>query len=202
MKQMRIARTSSGRLIGGTYGWTRFRDGKKRFHSGLDLYAEPGTEIYAMIDGVIGGPYETGQLTRMENDNYPPGYSGDKNDAGNRINLIGEINGGKVMIGYWHLQERTPFAINPRTGRPYAPGDIVYRGELIAYSGRTGNANDVPEPHLHLSFKIKNAYGKYVNSNPEELINGKVNWSYGNVLDEWIKNIICDSDLWDPDYSI
>lgn len=88
------------------------------------------------------------------------------------------------MIGHWHLQGGRPVAENPRTGKPYAPGDIVYRGELIAYSGRTGNAYNVPEPHLHLSFKIKNAYGKYVNSNPEELINGKVNWSYGNVLDE------------------
>lgn len=184
MKQMRIARTSSGRLISGTYGWTRFRDGKKRFHSGLDLYAEPGTEIYAMIDGVIGGTYVVEQPDRNQKGKYPIGYDGDDNDAGNRINLIGEADGYTIMIGHWHLQGGRPVAENPRTGKPYAPGDIVYRGELIAYSGRTGNAYNVPEPHLHLSFKIKNAYGKYVNSNPEELINGKVNWSYGNVLDE------------------
>ncbi len=205
MKQMRIARTSSGRLIGGTYGWTRFRNGENKFHSGLDLYAEPGTEIYAMIDGVIGGTYVVGQPNRDKKGNFPAEYieqNKDINDAGNRISLRGKVDGKEVEIGHWHLQSGTPVAENPRTGEPYAPGDIVYRGELIAYSGRTGNAYNVPEPHLHLSFKIKNAYGNYVNSNPEELINGKVDWSYGNILDEWIKSIICDSDLWDPDYSI
>lgn len=204
LKQMKIARTSSGRLIGGTYGWTRFRDGKKRFHSGLDLYADPGTEIYAMIDGVIGPTYVVEQPDIDKDGNFPIEYGRyrDRDGAGNRIYLLGDVDGKSVEIGYWHLRSGTPVAENPRTGKPYAPGDIVYRGELIAYSGRTGNAYNVPEPHLHLSFKVKNAKGLYEYKNPERLINGEVEWNNGNILSEWIKDIICDSDLWDPDYGI
>ena len=46
--------------------------------------------------------------------------------------------GKNYPVGYWHLLVETPFATNPRTGKPFAPGDTVYRGEIIAYAGRTG----------------------------------------------------------------
>ena len=66
--------------------------------------------------------------------------------------------------------ENPPVAINPRTGMPFKVGDAVFQGEQIAYSGRTGNAHDVDNPHLHLV--VKNNSGTFVD--PEYYLNGKV----------------------------
>ena len=43
-------------------------------------------------------------------------------------------------------------AVNPRTGTTFKPGDEVFAGEIVGYTGRTGNAYDVDYPHLHLVF--------------------------------------------------
>ena len=63
----------------------------------IDLYAEPGTPLYAMCDGTISRSerYVTEQPVRDKDGNYPPGYSGDDNDAGNRFTLEGIVNGKK-----------------------------------------------------------------------------------------------------------
>ncbi len=59
--------------------------------------------------------------------------------------------------------------LNPRTGEPFKPGDLVYQGEIIAYTGRTGNAHDVPYAHLHLAVKKGSNF-----IDPEQFINGKL----------------------------
>ena len=46
-------------------------------------------------------------------------------------------------------------------------GDKVFQGDLIGYSGRSGNATDVPNPHLHFGVM---AGGKWVD--PKPYING------------------------------
>ena len=110
---------------------------------------------------------------RDKDGNYPVGYNGDKNGAGNRLYIGSNIDGEDIMVGYWHLLVDNPIAINPRTGMPFKSGDKVYQGEIIAYSGRTGNAsnpNEVPYAHLHLVVKKDNIY-----VNPELYINGKLN---------------------------
>lgn len=199
LKSMKIAAPKSGRLLGGTFGWVRIIDGKSRYHSGLDLYAQPGTEIYAMIDGVIDNSpprskYIVTQVNRTSK-GYPSDYKGkDKNGAGNRIYIKGKHNGEDVLIGLWHLQAGKPVATNPRTGKPFAPGDVVFRGELVAYSGITGNAYNVPEPHLHLVYLVKDSKGNHVYKNPERIINGQVDWRDGKILSSSIMNIICDSE--------
>ena len=43
----------------------------------------------------------------------------------------------------------------------------MYQGDLIGYAGRTGNATDVPNPHLHFGV---NAGGKWID--PKPYING------------------------------
>lgn len=164
--------TWSPNYKGATFGNTR-NNGK--FHSGLDLYAEPGTPIYSMFDGVVSNEhYVTEQPMRDCNGHYPKGYKGDSNGAGNRLFIDSSINGEKISVGYWHLLVDTPVAVNPRTGEPFKPGDAVYQGEVIAYSGRTGNANDTKNqkiyPHLHLAIKENKQY-----IDPEPYINGKVN---------------------------
>ncbi|MDE7127410.1 MAG: M23 family metallopeptidase [Bacteroidales bacterium] len=196
--EMSLAPTSrwAKNYVGSTYGLTRIdNNGKRKSHSGIDLYAEPGTHLYAICDGVISRkhPYVTGQPMRID-DEYPLGYTGDKNAAGNRFTLEGEVNGNTINFSYWHLNVGTPIAINPRTGRPFAPGDKVYRGELIAYSGRTGNAGDVDFAHLHLT--VKDAKGNLLN--PEDYLNGIVSDTLSNgrraVYSTAITGIKCDEE--------
>lgn len=178
LNQMSIASPGYSGLRGGTFGYVR--SGGVKFHSGLDLSAEEGTPVYAMIDGeILQDNYVTCQPNK-ETKEYPNGYSGDKNKAGNRVTIQGKFNGLDVKLGYWHLQADTPLAINPRTGQIYKPGDKIYRGELLGYTGRTGNACDVTNKHLHLIYKVKDSNGRYSYANPEEIINGSVNWKDGD----------------------
>lgn len=167
--------TWSQNYKGATFGWTRNQD--KQFHNGLDLYAEPGTPVYSMYDGVVSEKnYVTNQPMRDSEGNYPIGYIGDKNGAGNRLFIDSTIDGIKVSIGYWHLLVNNPIAINPRTGFPFKPGDVVYQGEIIAYTGKTGNANKIPFNHLHLAVMRENTY-----INPELYINGSLMSSGNNT---------------------
>lgn len=197
LSSMIIASPGYSGLRGGTYGYVR--SSNKQFHSGLDLYAEEGTPVYAMIDGIISREgYVTSQPNK-ETDKYPDGYSGDTDAAGNRVRIQGRFNGQDTYIGYWHLQAETPIAINPRTGKVFSPGDQIFRGELLGYTGRTGNAYNVTNKHLHLIYKVKNSNGRYVYANPEEIINGSVNWkdndpSTKKIIDERIIDIKCSSE--------
>ena len=194
LAEMKLAPTGKGatNFIGSTFGHTR--EGGSKFHDGIDLYAEPGTPLYAMCDGTISRSerYVTEQPVRIGKDKYPPGYSGDVNDAGNRFTLEGIVNGKKIKYSYWHLNEGTPIAINPRTGKPFKRGDKVYQGEVIAYSGKTGNANDVDFPHLHLV--VKDEKGNKLN--PEDYINGSVSDTESNgrreIKETKIIGIKCD----------
>lgn len=48
---------------------------------------------------------------------WPAGYTGDKNAAGNRFSLECEIAGNVVYFVHMHMMSGTPMAINPRTKR-------------------------------------------------------------------------------------
>lgn len=175
LMEMSIAPTRKGLIDfkGSTFGRTR-NNGTKR-HDGLDLYAEEGTPIYASYDGVISRTqrYVTCQPNRDEKTGeFPPGYSGDDNGAGNRFSIDYEKNGDTVTFVYWHLQAETPIAINPRTGHTFKPGDKVFRGEIIGYTGRTGNAYNVAFKHLHLGVKLNGAW-----ADPADYINGELQWN-------------------------
>ena len=194
---MSIASPGWSGLRGGTFGYVR--SGGERFHNGLDLFAEEGTPVYAMIDGEIASDvYVIGQPNRVD-DEYPVGYKGNTSDAGNRVYVKGQYNGYDVKVGYFHLRSGTPVAINPRTGEVFKPGDTIYRGELLGYTGRTGNAYNVTNKHLHLVYKVKNSNGVYVFSNPEEIINGSVNWKDGDpstkrIIGGKIIGVECDTE--------
>ena len=138
LNNMSIASPGWSGLRGGTFGYVR--NGGTKFHSGLDLYAEEGTPVYAMIDGEISSYRYVVEQPNRDKIGYPSEYKGNKSDTGNRVYIKGQNNNRDVMVGYWHLQAGTPVAINPRTGETFKPGDVIYRGELLGYTGRTGNA--------------------------------------------------------------
>lgn len=197
LNNMSIASPGWSGLRGGTFG--HVRNGGERFHNGLDLFAEEGTPVYAMIDGVISNSNYTINQPDKKAEDYPNGYRGDKNSAGNRVYVEGRYDGQDVIIGYCHLQAGTPVAINPRTGKMFKPGYAIYRGELLGYTGRTGNAYNVTNKHLHLLYKVKNSNGVYVFANPEKIINGSVDWKDGDpstkkIIGGKIVGVECDTE--------
>lgn len=156
VNDMKVAPTDIGSYKGGTYGWTRtYEDGTLKFHSGIDLAAPLGTTVFAAIEGTV---------TKIVND--IPGY--DNNRAyGNEIRITSTVNGKQVTIQYAHLSGSEPIAYNHRLGRPFQVGDPVKAGDIIGYSGRTGNAYYVKNYHVHYGANIA---GSWVN--PIDYING------------------------------
>ena len=145
LKRMSVAATGSGSYVNGTFmavrGW--YEDGTPRYHWGIDLEAKAGTPVYSMYSGVV---------IRTETD-HPNRY--EEKSFGNVIVTENEVKGygRKVYLQYSHLQYGRPVAVNPRTGKPFERGDLVFAGDLIGYTGKTGNAfndTDVPNKHLDL----------------------------------------------------
>lgn len=182
--EMSIAPAGGWNYKGGTFGMTRKQLIQvdtttcwiKKRHDGLDLKAIPGTPVYSLYQGVV-------ELAYSDAPNYyTKGYGNELRIRS--INKAGEV----FIVQYAHLNYGTPFATNPRTGNVFSVNDIVYQGDLIGYSGKTGNAfkdSDVPVKHLHLGVKSN---GKWVD--PKDYINGTVDTL--NLKNGQIRNIRCD----------
>ena len=172
LKRMSVAATGSGSHINGTYKALRgyYEDGSPRYHWGIDLYAKVGTPVYSMYSGFIVRT-ETGHPDQYEEKSF-----------GNVIVTENEVKGydQKVYLQYSHLRAGTPVAVNPRTGKPFGKGDRVFAGDLIGYTGKTGNAfndADVPNKHLDLmaAFGIDASTGKLKTNaltDPAPFLNG------------------------------
>lgn len=153
---MKVAASNSWTYIGGTFGETRYKkvDGKiiKKNHYGLDIAADVGTALFAMKTGVISkivddAPDTLG--TSYGNQLWIDYIEKDpETDKESTIRLL-----------YAHLNYGTPIANNPRTNKTFKVGDVVFQGDLIGYSGRTGNAYNVLNYHLHLGVLLD---GKWV----------------------------------------
>lgn len=100
------------RDIGSFFGVDR--DGGARKHHGVDVFAERGTPVTAVIDGYV----RTGTGAR----------------GGEHVWLSGSMIGfGSARYYYAHLDS---FAVES--------GDRVKRGDIIGYVGNTGNARTTP----------------------------------------------------------
>ena len=181
LHDMYVASSSSwGNYFGGTFGMTRTlcdplsNTTSAKKHSGLDLYAKVGTPVYAAYSGVI----------KVAVSSY--GNSKVSGSFGNELRIETNEDGSVFITQYAHLQAGNPIAKNPRTGKPFNVGDYVYQGDLIGYTGRTGNAVDVPNPHLHFGVRIA---GEWVD--PKPYINGTYNVNTINATEGIITDIKC-----------
>ena len=174
---MSIASSGVSGYRGGTYGMTRVNyDGSSKRHNGLDIAAPIGTPIYCQCSGIV-------YLTRdcYNDDEIVPTDKA----QGNRI----IIESGGVMYYYCHLQgDGKAIGYNYRTKDKFKKGDKVYTGDIIGYSGTTGNAVGVENPHVHFEVHVN---GKVVD--PSDFINGKINMNNGEIesikCDEIIKEV-------------
>ena len=192
LKKMSVAATASGSYVNGTYKALRgyYEDGTPRFHWGIDLYAKPGTPVYSMYSGTVIRT-ETAHPDRHEAQSF-----------GNVIVTENEVKGYdcKVYLQYSHLQYGTPVAVNPRTGKPFAKGDRVFAGDLIGYTGKTGNAFDdteVPNKHLDLmaAFAVDPATGRLKSdalTDPAPFLNGTLDLENLQRKKGRIEEIRCD----------
>ena len=110
-----------------TAGWY-YSDGK--LHRAIDLRAAVGTPVYAAEDGTVDWVQAwDGRSTR-----------GDQS-YGNLVRIRhADYNGGKLQTLYAHLKESK-----------VKYGQAVKEGELIGYSGNTGNSTG---PHLHFEVRL------------------------------------------------
>lgn len=113
-----------------TAGWL-YNDGS--LHRALDFRAAVGTPVYAAADGTVAIAYRwNGRRTQ-----------GDTNSYGNMLKLRhADYRGGRLETLYAHLSKLC-----------VAQGETVYEGQLIGYSGDTGNCYGA---HLHFEVRYKN----------------------------------------------
>ena len=192
LKRMSVAATGSGSYVNGTYKALRgyYEDGTPRYHWGIDLYAKPGTPVYSLYSGYV---------IRTESD-HPDRY--EEKSFGNVIVTENEVKGygRKVYLQYSHLRYGIPVAVNPRTGKPFAKGDRVFAGDLIGYTGKTGNAFDdvdVPNKHLDLmaAFAVDPSTGKLKSdalTDPAPFLNGTLDLENLQRKKGQIEGIRCD----------
>lgn len=130
----------------GTYvnGWHLCRDGCARAHRAVDIYAPPGTPVYAVQDGVI-----RWRRTSAASDWSPTNGSG--------YALYIDAPGNIFRHFYGHFgpdqpgKEQEAFAVNPSTGQLWKVGDNVTRGQLLGYVGTSGAT--ASGPHLHFELR-------------------------------------------------
>ena len=103
------------------------------YRRALDFRAAVGTPVYAAADGTVETAYRwNGRRTQ-----------GDTNSYGNMLKLRhADYRGGRLETLYAHLSKLC-----------VAQGETVYEGQLIGYSGDTGNCYGA---HLHFEVRYKN----------------------------------------------
>lgn len=101
-------------------------------HKGVDFACPVGSPIRACFDGVI-------LLRKTEDEINKKKTKDGKAKEGNRLGLYNR----DYRALYWHLQD---FECKL--------GQKVKRGDIIGWSGKTGNASG---PHLHFELRILNS---------------------------------------------
>lgn len=135
----------AGNTKGGRFGCTRIdENGQKKKHSGTDLKANEGTDFNAIYPGRV-----TSIRTDVSNDENTP------NSVGNFV--IVRSRNPNISIKYAHLS-----AVSVAVDKE------VVAGEKLGKTGRSGNAFNVPFPHLHIEVSTDHFAGNdhYVDPEP------------------------------------
>lgn len=131
MSSTKVAWPLASNLIRGksernTFGIVRsFANGSPRTHQGWDFSAPIGASVYAIADGTV-------QFIR------------NGGDYGVQLCLSFTFNGSTYYAFYAHLQ-RTLVAV----------GTTAKMKDVIAKSGNSGNARNLPSSEEHLHFEIR-----------------------------------------------
>ena len=114
-------------MVNHTFGMVRkYADGRKKPHQGWDFYAVPGTQCYAIADGVVHQVRNHG-------------------DYGRQVVLKHKLKGNVIYSHYAHLKSSS-----------VTVGEMVQMGQKIAKTGNTGNAKSMKGLDQHLHFEIRN----------------------------------------------
>jgi peptidoglycan LD-endopeptidase LytH len=121
---------------GARFGMTR--NGGTRPHQGVDLYALPGTPVFAIADGKI-------DRVRLNDRDYGQDILLQFRPVSAWLTHLASVGAvdrdGILYAEYAHLA-----SVSVR------PGESVWRGQLLGTSGVTGNA-DQRYPHLHFELR-------------------------------------------------
>ncbi len=148
-----------------------------RTHAGNDLMAPKMTPLLAVVDGTLDWMNFTGKLSSYNNQPY--------------YNILLRGDDGNDYF-YIHINNDTPGTDDGKGGtqNAYAPGlkngSRVHRGDIIAYVGDSGNAEDVGS---HLHFEIHR--GGYVaatgsQTRPPSAIDPYASLKAAPTLSEWV----------------
>jgi hypothetical protein len=170
--------------IGGLYGCVRYTDkvskqnctewtqnvtnfptisGKNKVHDGIDLYSALSTSLYSMYNGVVESVY-IGSTTDLGS------YLIIKSTKAEH-QLANEAE--TIFIAYGHLQSIS-----------VKKGDVIRQGQLIGYTGNSGNASGIREwrYHVHLQVYRINTSNKYNRVNPIDYLTTKFSKNNGNKI--------------------
>jgi peptidoglycan LD-endopeptidase LytH len=114
---------------GNAYGMVRrYKDGSAKPHQGWDLETRVGTPMYAVHDGAI-------EYVQKK----------DEGGYGRYILMSFDYQGKFYYAFYAHIEHNI---VNRK--------DWVYEGDLIGYTGETGNAKGSAPSAEHLHFELRN----------------------------------------------
>lgn len=116
-----------------SYAWycgTWYYPGGAYEHLGADYSGPSGAAVVAPAKAIV--LYADAPFS-----NNTTGWIGYPSGGGNTMHLLTQVNGTTYAISYFHLSP----------GFLVSPGDVVNQGQVLAYSGNTGNTTG---PHLHV----------------------------------------------------
>ena len=160
----------------GAFGFVRNQGAKA--HTGLDLFADINTPCYACLDGEIvqyeveGGygnvlviKVKGDDLRALRNDYTLEFNEPDKQEIVQADDF--DINADHFYLRYCHLSDKRA---------DLKVGNKVKSGDLIGYTGDTGNAKGLCNPHLHFEIAMKkNGNRTYTKNTQNDRLAYKIN---------------------------
>ena len=152
-----IAPTAAGTLYSGSFDAirTRYVDGVAETyrHNGIDIAGEIGDPVYAMFDGYVTVADDI-----------------DDSANGKYYRIESTVNRRKIQITMIHLNDLY-----------FTEGSFVPAGAIIGEIGKTGNAYNVPNPHVHISVKekINGVWSDYID--PVQFMSTKFDSNWNSI---------------------